>query len=175
MRHAVAAAILALNPISAFAAPVIPADAVVMPDTPSGKGDPNTLVCRAPQQLAGSDQMGPKRCGYNFEWWQLTTHGKDLAPDGTTVVDRPMVVNPTGLGNPDAVTCRKPQHVAGSGQSHGPEVCQTNDFWASLGKDGKAVAPDGTLVKRVNFGKLEGGGFEPFLGERAFPDGSVQP
>jgi hypothetical protein len=45
----------------AFAQPVMAeGDPVVMPDTPSGEGEPNTIVCRAPQPIAGTDQLGPR-------------------------------------------------------------------------------------------------------------------
>ena len=136
---------------SAYAAPVETTDnAVVMTDTPSGEGNPNIIVCRAPQELPGSALFGPKLCGYNYEWWQLTTHGKDLARDGKTVIDRKMVADPRGTGNPDAVTCREPQPLPRRGglriDHFGPEVCQTNRFWASLIKDRKAVAANGYIV-----------------------------
>lgn len=73
-------------------------DAVTMAATPSGAGDPNTIVCRAPQLIRGTGLFGPKRCGYNREWAQLMSHGKDLAADGKTVIDIPMVAFPDGKG-----------------------------------------------------------------------------
>lgn len=101
MRYAAVGALFAFLATGAVAAPVaIPADAVVMPDTPSGKGDPNTIVCRAPQHIAGSNQVGPKRCGYNYEWWQLTSHGKDLAADGVTVINSPWWKTPMDRETP---------------------------------------------------------------------------
>jgi hypothetical protein len=122
-----------------------------MPDTPSGKGDPNGIVCRAPQRIAHSDRFGPKTCAYNFEWWYFTTHGKDLAADGETVIERRTVAHPTGKGNPEAVTCRDPQYLGGSLRIRhfGPEVCQTNRFWADLIKDRKAVDANGRIVSAV--------------------------
>jgi hypothetical protein len=147
MRYAIVGALFALLPITGYAATVtIPADAAVMSDTPSGKGAANTIVCRAPQKFDDSDKVGPKRCGYNWEWWQLTTHGKDLAADGTTVIERPLLKNPKGLGNPDAVTCRKPKPLPGIGLRYGPEVCETNQFWADLVKDRKMVDANGAVV-----------------------------
>jgi hypothetical protein len=124
-------------------------NAKVMPETPSGVGDPNTIVCRAPQQIGHSGEYGPKACGHNFEWWQLTSHGKDLAADGKTVIERKMVANPKGEGNPDAVTCREPKYLAGPSlhiQHQGPEVCQTNRFWADLIRNGKVVDAQGAVV-----------------------------
>jgi len=154
MRNAFVGALFALLPLTPVAATVtIPDDAVVMPDTPSGEGDPNTIVCRAPQQLAGSNEMGPKRCGYNWEWWQLTENGKGLAPDGKTVIDRPMVSNPTGTGNPDAVTCRSGiplgRSALGRIQHFSRAECRTNRFWASLLNDRKWVSPAGNIIKII--------------------------
>jgi hypothetical protein len=151
MRRVAVGALFVLLPLSVYASPLtIPAASVVMPDTPSGKGDPNTIVCRAPQRLADSDQFGPKACGYNSEWWQLTAHGKDLAPDGKTVIDRRTVANPNGSGNPDAVTCRAPMDIGGSLRirHYGPEVCETNQFWADLNKSRKVVDAHGVIVSK---------------------------
>lgn len=49
---------------------------------------------------------------------------------------------PTGEGDPDAITCRPPQHVPGE-RLPGPEVCKTNAVWARYRKDDMDVAPDG--------------------------------
>lgn len=64
---------------------------VVMPNTPSGVGDPDTTVCRAPQRIAGSDQFGPQVCLHNYEWWKVAMDGKDVTPDGKTLIARPIV------------------------------------------------------------------------------------
>jgi hypothetical protein len=148
MRTATVGALSAcLLSTEAFAVPAaVPASALVMPDTPSGMGDPNAIVCRAPQRTADSDQFGPKICGYNYEWWQLTTHGKDLAPDGKTVTDRPVEWSPKGHGNPDAVTCRKPKSLPEPGFHLGPEICQTNQFWADLVKNHKIMDARGEVI-----------------------------
>jgi hypothetical protein len=172
MRTAIVGALFAcLFAPEAFAVPAvpaaIPADPVVMPDTPSGTGDPNTMVCRASQRISDGDQLGPKICGYNHEWWQLTAHGKDLAPDGT-VIDRPMEWSPKGHGNPDAVTCRKPKSLPEPGFNLGPEVCQTNRFWADLIKNHKIVDARGE-VSAVSLGMpaYEGTGYvDPLAGYR---------
>lgn len=118
---------------------------VVMPDTPNGEGDPNTIVCRAPQRMADSGQLGPQACGHNYEWQKLAMNGKDLAPDGKTLIDRPTVANPKGDGNPDAITCRTPKFVM-----IGPlvEVCLTNRFWADLIKNHQIVDARGVVVTR---------------------------
>ncbi|MGZ5921279.1 MAG: hypothetical protein ACXWLT_05895 [Rhizomicrobium sp.] len=141
MRSAVAGVLFAclLSP-AAFAAPTADAkDAARMANTPSGMtGDPDTIVCRASQRLSGADQSGPEVCRRNSEWWSLTMRGKDLAPDGKALIDRPTVANPTGEGDPDAVTCRAPKSAM-----RGP-VCQTNHFWAILIKNHQTV--DGPTV-----------------------------
>ena len=122
-----ASVIVLLASASVFAAPVETAEnAAVMADTPSGEGDPNTTVCRAPQHMAGSDQLGPQVCLHNSDWRKVAMNGKDLAPDGKTLIDRPTLDAPRGDGNPDAVTCRTPRFVAG----RRVEVCRTNAFWA---------------------------------------------
>jgi len=118
---------------------------VVMPNTPNGEGDPNTIVCRAPQRMADSGQLGPQACGHNYEWQRLAMNGKDLAPDGKTLIDRPTVANPKGDGDPDAITCRTPKFVI-----MGPlvEVCLTNRFWADLIKNHQIVDARGVVVTR---------------------------
>ena len=69
--------------------------------TPSGHGDPESVVCRAPQPLP-SGGMGPRICLRNVIWVRLTRTAQDLSADGKSVFDRPNVANPTGEGNPDA-------------------------------------------------------------------------
>jgi beta-lactamase regulating signal transducer with metallopeptidase domain len=114
---------------------------VAMPNTPSGAGDPNTIICRAPQRIADGDQFGPKSCGHNYEWLQLAMNGKDLAPDGKTLIARATVDNPKGDGDPDAVTCRTPVELITTGRlkRFGPAVCRTNRFWADANKHHKVI------------------------------------
>ena len=50
--------------------------------------------------------------------------------------------NPTGEGEPFAITCRPPQPLPGS-RLKGPEVCKTNQVWAQYRIDGMAPAADG--------------------------------
>ena len=55
-------------------------------------------------------------------------------------------LDPRGNGDPDAMTCRIPQLLPGS-RLPGPEVCQTNRFWAALYAEGRRLGPDGqTLI-----------------------------
>jgi hypothetical protein len=140
-----------------------PAGAVVAANTPSGAGDPEAIVCRAPQHLAGSDQTGPQVCLHNHEWWKVAMNGKDVAPDGQSLIDRPTVANPTGEGDPEAVTCRTPKFVM-----HGPlvPVCRLNRFWADVTKNHELVDAEGVVVTQVsnrgsfggfNFGYNNGG------------------
>jgi hypothetical protein len=128
---------------SAMAAPSVnSSDNVVKPDTPSGEGDPNITVCRAPQRLAGTDQFGPQVCLHNQEWSKVAMNGKDIAPDGRTLVDRPTVDAPRGDGNPDTVTCRTPRFVGG----RRIEVCRPNRFWADAIKRHVTVNDIGQAV-----------------------------
>jgi hypothetical protein len=136
--------------LSLLATPVLAetdaSNAPVMPETPSGEGDPNAVVCRAPQALHGSGTMGPKICMHNSVWMRLTMTGKDLSADGKSVVLRPTVSDPTGDGNPDAVTCRSPAVVTASRTRHGPEVCAANSVWKGLAAQQKRIDTNGQIV-----------------------------
>jgi hypothetical protein len=58
-----------------------------------------------------------------------------VAPSSTAAV-------PDGSGDPNAITCRRPQVLPGQ-RLMGPEVCKTNAVWARYRKDGMDVAADG--------------------------------
>jgi hypothetical protein len=118
----------------------------VMADTPSGLGDPNAIVCRAPQPLRGSNAMGPKICIHNSVWARLSLTGQDLAADGKSVFARNTVTDPTGEGNPDAVTCRAPVELTASRTRRGPEVCLTNQEWKQLKAKELRVDSAGQIV-----------------------------
>jgi hypothetical protein len=118
----------------------------VMPITPSGLGDPNAIVCRAPQPLPGSDAMGPQICMHNSVWTRLSLTGQDLAADGKSVFARPTVADPSGDGNPDAITCRRPAALTASRTRHGPEVCLTNHEWKDLAAKQLRVDSAGNIV-----------------------------
>jgi hypothetical protein len=116
-------------------------------NTPSGAaGDAQAIVCRAPQRFSGRDQLGPEVCGHNYEWLKLARNGQDLAADGKTLIDKPMVDNPKGDGDPDAVTCRTPKFVW-----LGPlvKVCETNRFWADIIKNRQFVDAKGEVRTRM--------------------------
>jgi hypothetical protein len=114
--------------------------------TPSGIGDPDAVVCRAPQKLEGSDGYGPQICLRNGIWILLTQTAKDLAPDGKSVFKRPLVESPHGDGPPLAVTCRKPATITASRTWRGPVVCLENKTWASLHERNLTITGDGQLV-----------------------------
>jgi hypothetical protein len=139
-------ALLALLTTPAFAVPDDPSYPV-LPDTPSGSGDPNAVTCRAPQSLP-SGGMGPKICMQNNIWVRLSLTGKDLSVDGKSVFNRTAVADPTGDGHPDAVTCRKPVARTASRTSFGPEVCLTNQQWKNIATKGMSVNSFGEIVMR---------------------------
>jgi hypothetical protein len=127
---------------------VTAADRVVVSTTPSGAGDPNAVVCRAPQHITGGNQSGAQVCLHNSEWWKVAMNGKDIAPDGKTLIDRPTVKDPKGEGDPDAITCRTPRFVSG-----GPlvKVCRLNSFWADVIKNHQVVDARGNVTSpRLN-------------------------
>jgi hypothetical protein len=134
---------------------------VVVANTPSGVGDPDAIVCRAPQQMVGSDKLGPEACGHNYEWQKLALNGKDLAPDGKTLIARPTVDNPKGDGDPDAMTCRTPKVVSSPQdwvKRFSPEVCRTNRFWADVIKNHQMVDTQGVIVtRRLDSGPIGSG------------------
>jgi hypothetical protein len=134
-----------------MATPVAAADAAsppVLSVTPSGEGDPNMVVCRAPQKLADSEAFGPKACAANSIWADLAAKGRDLGPDAKTVIERPTVDEPNGEGNPDAVTCRKPPVLPSAYhmRSYGPEICLSNAHWAKMKADNKRITEDGRSI-----------------------------
>jgi hypothetical protein len=62
---------------------------IVVPTTQDSQtaavSDP--IVCRLPQPLPGSRFSGPTICKSKSEWAQLRARGKDISPDGRSVVD----------------------------------------------------------------------------------------
>jgi beta-lactamase regulating signal transducer with metallopeptidase domain len=58
-------------------------------------------------------------------------------------------LDPRGGGDPDATTCRVPQLLPGS-RLPGPEVCETNRFWAALYAEGRRLGPDGRTLIATN-------------------------
>lgn len=119
--------------------------------TPSGYGDPEAVVCRAPQKLENGEGMGPKICMHNRVWILLTQNATDLAADGKSVIRRPVVEEPHGNGPAEAVTCRKPATITASRTWRGPIVCLQNREWASLYEQHLTLTSDGRLAStRMN-------------------------
>jgi len=144
--RALAFALVALFATPAFAVPDDPSYPV-MPDTPSGLGDPNGVTCRAPQAMPGGG-MGPKICMKNDIWVRLSLTGKDLSADGKSVFERPTVVEPNGKGNPDAVTCRRPVPLTANRMKTGPLICMTNGQWKSIADKHLVVDSGGEILMR---------------------------
>jgi hypothetical protein len=138
--------VLVLFATPAFAVPDDPSYPV-MANTPSGVGDPGAVVCRAPQRLP-SGAMGPKICMQNDIWVRLSLTGKDLSADGKSVFERPAVDQPTGRGDPDVITCRKPVPLTVSRIRFGPKVCLTNQQWKDIAEKKMVVNSAGEIVMR---------------------------
>jgi hypothetical protein len=54
-------------------------------DNPDGKGDPDEIACRKPQQLPGSRLMAQPVCKSNRDWAQVRKDGNDVSPDGRSI------------------------------------------------------------------------------------------
>jgi hypothetical protein len=124
--------------------------APTLPFTPSGYGEPEAVMCRAPQPLPQGG-LGPKLCMRNSVWLKLTDTASDLSADGKTVFARETVAEPSGKGHPEAVTCRRPTATTASRIELGPTVCLTNKYWAGLTAEQKRVNSYGIVVStKVN-------------------------
>ena len=100
-------------------------------------------------------------------------NGKDIAPDGKTLIDRPTVSNPKGDGDPDAITCRTPRFTR-----HGPlvPVCRTNRFWADLIKNHQIADADGVVMTRRTLDDSPWAGSPGFnFGSDGQDSGHIQP
>jgi hypothetical protein len=82
----------------------------VVEGTPTGEGNRREFTCRAPQQLMESRVLGPKVCRRNGTWAALRKMGKDISPDGRTIID----LNAMQSTNPAA--CDKNGTAIASGQ-----------------------------------------------------------
>jgi hypothetical protein len=63
-------------------------------------------------------------------------------PDDPSYPVRPDT--PSGLGDPNGVTCRAPQALPDGGM--GPKICMKNDVWVRLSLTGKDLSADGKSV-----------------------------
>lgn len=141
---------LVLLATPAFAADEYP-NAPTYATTPSGNGEPEAVSCRAPQPLP-TGGMGPRICLRNVIWVRLTMTAQDLSADGKSVFARTLVSDPSGVGDPEAVTCRKPQNTTASRTPQGPMVCLTNKYWADLAAHDKRVNVYGQVVSTKVYG-----------------------
>jgi hypothetical protein len=91
---------------------VMTIEAVRVVPLPAASGNSDTLVCRRPQQLEGSRFVGPRVCLHQSEWQALADQGKDVAPDGRTLIDLAAFEKDRSLNAP---SCR--QTVMGIGAS----------------------------------------------------------
>ena len=69
----------------------------------------------------------------------------ETAPDAASANAAPAKTysrDPTGVGDPNAITCRPPQTLPGK-RLLGPEACRTNAQWAQYNRDGMALSADG--------------------------------
>ena len=95
------------SPAQAGAAPETPAEAApptesvtvtghALLDNPDGKGDPDEIVCRKPQQMPGSRLLAPPVCKSNGEWAQIRKNGNDVSPDGRSITasEKERILNP---------------------------------------------------------------------------------
>jgi len=92
------------------------------------------------------------------------------APPRVAVVDG----EPDGRGEADHITCRAPQAVTGS-RVRGPRICLTNQEWAQMHEEGRAFAPDGSVVevsaasKRCTGGNISVSGSKQYQGTYFLP------
>ena len=65
-------------------------------DNPDGKGHPNAVTCRKPQQIPGQRLMAPPVCLINEKWAELRRNGQDVSPDGGQIVasEKDRTLNP---------------------------------------------------------------------------------
>jgi hypothetical protein len=104
----------------------------------------------------------------NDVWVRLSLTGKDLSADGKSVFNRIAVTDPSGNGNPDAVTCRKPVPLTATRTRFGPEVCLTNQQWKDIAAKGRSVNSAGEIMARPS-GPSGDGAFPVTSVERSPP------
>jgi hypothetical protein len=116
---------------------------------PIGAHDPEALTCNAPELVPVSNQRGWPVCVQNDMLGMLSTDG------GATLAHAPMADQPTGEGNPDAITCRPRQALTGS-RTMGAEACARNSFWAKLAVGGCILTPGNRTIFRSGTTKVLG-------------------
>lgn len=123
-------------------------------DAPIGAHDPDALTCNAPQLVPLANAVGWRICLQNSLVATLDENG-ELNLGGTAVrsySDLPISEEPTGAGDPNAVTCLLAQWLSGR-RSKGPIACAHNDFWAKLNTGGCVLTPDARVIIRSGTSK----------------------
>ena len=123
-------------------------------DAPTGAHDPDALTCNAPQLVPLAKAVGWRICVQNS---LVATLGEDggVSLGGTAVKsfsDLSISEQPTGAGDPNAVTCQEAQLGTG-GRSRGPIACAHNDFWAKLNTGGCVLTPNARVIIRSGTSK----------------------
>jgi beta-lactamase regulating signal transducer with metallopeptidase domain len=83
---------------------------------------PGLPLIERPRVSPASEPASPKRDASRFDVFQ------EKSPTVVTPLD-----NPTGGGDPAAITCRAPQQLPGS-RFFGPKICAPNSRWSSLAR-----------------------------------------
>jgi hypothetical protein len=139
--------ILAVSSIAAlaFASQIT----VAAQEPPSGIHDPDALTCDAPQLVPLAKAVGWKICVQNSMLAAIGETGglNRGGPAVRSFADLPISHEPTGAGDPDAVTCLDQQQQTGS-RARGPIACAHNDFWAKLNAAGCILSPNARAIIR---------------------------
>jgi hypothetical protein len=117
------------------AEPVMPPPVTTSATTSGAAPDPSPPVVA---QAAAAPQPAPETAPSQ----QVAAEAPPPLTPSKEVV---LALDPRGNGDPDAVTCRVPQQLPAS-RLPGPEVCQTNRFWAALYAEGRRLSPDGLTL-----------------------------
>jgi hypothetical protein len=123
-------------------------------DLPTGAHDPDALTCNAPQLVPLAKAVGWRICAQNSLVATLGEKGR-LSLGGTVIKsysDLTISDQPTGAGDPNAVTCLDAQRGTGR-RFRGPIACAHNDFWAKLNIGGCVLTPDARIIIRSGTSK----------------------
>lgn len=120
----------------------------------TGIHDPEALTCDSPLLVPAAKAIGWKICVQNNMLETLSQTGA-LNPGGPVlrkISDLPLVVAPTGQGDPAAVTCRSNQ--TGTKALVSPIACAHNAFWAKLSEAGCILSPNARVIMRSGTAKV---------------------
>jgi beta-lactamase regulating signal transducer with metallopeptidase domain len=115
------------------AEPVVPPPVTTSATTSGAAPDPSPPVVAQPAPQPAPETAPSQQAA------------AETAPPLTPAREVVLALDPRGNGDPDAVTCRVPQQLPAS-RLPGPEVCQTNRFWAALYAEGRRLGPDGLTL-----------------------------